>query len=270
MATMQKPMRTGFLQVENLKVEIYEDRVAAGIAAAANAASAMRAAAARPGDIGVIFATGASQFDTLAALTKTEGLPWARIIGFHMDEYEGMSPEHPASFRRYLRERLTSLVPMKEFHEVDGTVTDFAVYCASYAAELRKANPQVCLLGIGENGHLAFNDPPVADFDDPEDMKLVALDDECKQQQFAEGWFPTLADVPSRAATLTIPTLMRVPKLIASVPGPRKTHIVYRTLTEPVSTACPATVLRRHPDCTLYLDEDSAREVRESGMVISA
>jgi len=262
---------TGFIKVGSLKVEIYRDRKAAGEAAARDAAAELGALSrANREDIGVIFATGASQFDTLLALTATPGLPWERIIGFHLDEYENMPPDHPASFRHYLRERLTSRVRMKEFHEVDGTAPDFPQFCADYAALLRAAIPGLCLLGIGENGHLAFNDPPVADFNDPLDMKIVTLDTECKQQQFGEGWFESLEDVPDRAATLTIPALMRVPKLIASVPGPRKAHIVYRALTEPISTACPATILRIHPDCTVYLDEDSARELRGSSLAITA
>ena len=122
-------------------------------------------------------------------------------------------------------------------------------------------NPQLCLLGIGENGHLAFNDPGLADFNDPEDMKIVALDGECKQQQVAEGWFKSINEVPSQAITLTIPALLRVPKLIVSVPGSRKAKIIDRTLREPISTACPATILRTHPDATVYLDEESAAEL---------
>ena len=253
--------QVGYLQVDSLKVEIYHNRQAAGDAAAKAAAAAVQVQAQRPGDIGVIFATGASQIPTLQALTATAGLPWSRIIGFHMDEYENMQPRHPASFRGYLRERLTGKVSMKEFHEIDATVSDLDELCATYAASIHAANPQICLLGIGENGHLAFNDPPVADFNDPEDMKVVILDAACRQQQFAEGWFKSLDEIPERAVTLTIPTLFRVPKLIASVPGPRKAQIVYRTLTEPISTACPATLMRTHPDCTVYLDQESAKEL---------
>jgi glucosamine-6-phosphate deaminase len=186
---------------------------------------------------------------------------WGRVIGFHMDEYESLQAEHPASFRGFLRERLTSKVAMKEFNEIDGTAPDMERFCVEYAAKLRAATPRLCLLGIGENGHLAFNDPPVADFDDPVDMKMVILDEGCRQQQLAEGWFKSLDEIPQRAATLTIPALLRVPRLVASVPGPRKAHIVYRALTESISTECPATVLRMHPDCTVYLDRDSAAEV---------
>jgi glucosamine-6-phosphate deaminase len=260
---MPQTPRIGFLQIGPLKVEIYPDKRTAGEAAANAAAASIQQQAQRAGDIGVIFATGASQIPTLEALTAIPNLPWSRVIGFHMDEYEKMSTDHPASFRNYLRTRLTSRVAMKEFHEIDGTVADLDRLCQEYASNLRAANPQLCLLGIGENGHLAFNDPPVADFNDPQDMKVVTLDAECRQQQFAEGWFSSLDEIPKRAVTLTIPALFRVPKLIASVPGPRKAHIVYRALTEPIATNCPATLLRSHPDCTVYLDQDSAKELQD-------
>jgi glucosamine-6-phosphate deaminase len=248
-------------KVGSLKVEVYEDKPAAGVAAANATAAALKELAQSAGDIGVIFATGAAQFETLRVLTAMKDLPWSRVIGFHMDEYESLQAEHPASFRGFLRERLTSKVAMKEFNEIDGTAPDMERFCVEYAAKLRAANPRLCLLGIGENGHLAFNDPPVADFDDPVDMKMVILDEGCRQQQLAEGWFKGMEEIPLRAATLTIPVLMRVPRLIASVPGPRKAHIIYRALTEPISTECPATLLRTHPDCTVYLDKDSAAEV---------
>ena len=252
-------------RIDNLKVEVYPDARSAGEAAAMDAAAILQELAGdNAGDISVIFATGASQMKVLEALTSLSGLPWDRVIGFHMDEYEAMPPDHPASFRRYMRERLTSRVAMKAFHEIDAT-GDLDTLCKNYAEMLDRANPQLCLLGIGENGHLAFNDPPVADFHDPFSMKVVELDDACKQQQFAEGWFARIEDVPRRAVTLTIPTLLRVPRLIASVPGPRKAHIVYRSLTEPITTACPATALRTHPDCTVYLDRESASELQKMG-----
>ncbi len=241
-----------------MRVEVYASRAAAGRAAAEAAATALKELAAAHDVFAVIFATGASQFDTLGALTAMEDLPWKQVRGFHMDEYIGLSADHPASFRRYLRERLVSKVPIREFHEIDGSTPDPQRTAREYAETLRLAAPQLCLLGIGENGHLAFNDPPVADFHDPLDAKIVLLDAQCRQQQLAEGWFPTIADVPASAITLTIPALMRVPKLIASVPGPRKAAIVRRTLAEPITTACPATILRTHPDVTVYLDSESA------------
>ncbi|HWF66954.1 MAG TPA: glucosamine-6-phosphate deaminase [Acidobacteriaceae bacterium] len=249
------------LQIENLRLEIHPNAASAGDAAGNAAAAALRELGQKNGDIGVIFATGASQIEMLRALVEIPGLPWGRVLGFHMDEYIGMTPDHPASFRRYLREKLTSRVAMKKFLEVDGTTSAPDRTCREYAAELRSANPQLCLLGIGENGHLAFNDPGEADFNDPVDMKIVHLDTACRQQQAAEGWFKTFQDVPERAMTLTIPALLRVPKLILSVPGPRKAKIMRRTLEEPISTNCPATILRTHPDVTIYLDEASAAEL---------
>jgi len=255
---MSEPKR---LQVENLKIEVHASRRAAGEAAARAAAQSLRQLAKERAAVGVIFATGASQLETLHALTTIPDLPWDHVVGFHMDEYVGLPADHPASFRRYLRENLTSRVHLAEFHEIDGTVPDPELQCEEYAAALRSRDPQLCLLGIGENGHLAFNDPAEADFSDPADMKIVTLDTVCRQQQVAEGWFAGLGDVPPRAMTLTIPTLLRVPKLIASVPGSRKAQIVRRTLQEPISTACPATIFRMHPDVTLYLDLESAAEL---------
>ncbi|MHB1023934.1 MAG: 6-phosphogluconolactonase, partial [Acidobacteriaceae bacterium] len=171
--------------------------------------------------------------------------------------------DHPASFRGYLRKRLTSRVALKEFNEIDGSVSDLDQLCRDYMNKLRLANPQLCLLGIGENGHLAFNDPPVADFNDPLDVKLVELDAECRQQQLAEGWFKSLEEIPNRAVTLTIPALLRVPRLIVSVPGPRKAKIVRRALVESISTDCPATILRTHPNATLYLDAESSAQIED-------
>lgn len=249
------------LQIENLKIEIYASRKEAGSAAAEAAAAELRTLARQNESIGVIFATGASQLETLRALIKIPGLQWDRIRGFHMDEYLGIGADHIASFRYYMRQELTKRVPMHSFYEVDGNAADPEKFCAEYATALRAANPQLCLLGIGENGHLAFNDPGVANFNDPQDMKIVALDEECKQQQVAEGWVKSIEEVPSQAMTLTIPALLRVPKLIVSVPGSRKAKIVHRALSEPIAAACPATILRTHPDVTVYLDEQSAAEL---------
>ena len=150
---------------------------------------------------------------------------------------------------------------MRRFYALDGSSGNPEEICREYADLLRQYNPQLCLLGIGENGHLAFNDPGEANFEDPVDIRIVSLDEQCRQQQVNEGWFGSLAEVPEQAMTLTIPTLMRVPKWIASVPGERKAHIVRRTLTEEISTLCPATVMRNHPNATLYLDPDSATEL---------
>lgn len=252
-------------QVDSLKVEIYPDSKSAAAAAAEATAQALQELSRQQDLIAVYFATGASQLHILEALVTREDVPWNKIIGFHLDEYVGIDPNHPASFRRYLRENLTSRVPLHKFHEIDGNTQNPEAFCADYARTLNDANPQLCLLGIGENGHLAFNDPGVADFSDPKDIKVVLLDSACREQQTAEGWFPTREDVPERAMTLTIPTLFRVPKLILSVPGKRKAQIVKEALLSPITEQCPATIIRRHPDATVYLDADSASILMSNG-----
>jgi glucosamine-6-phosphate deaminase len=244
------------LRIGTMKVEIYPDRKAAGVAAAKAAAGILIQLGQAHESFSAIFATGASQLDTLDALTGIENLPWNQITGFHMDEYVGIDADHPASFRRYMRERLVSKIHLKEFFEIDGDASDPEQVARDYAGKLRSADPKLCLLGIGENGHLAFNDPPVA--------KIVRLDAECRQQQTAEGWFASVDQVPEYAITLTIPALMRVPKLIVSVPGPRKANIVRRAFEEPISTNCPATILRNHPDVTIYLDVQSADQLHSA------
>lgn len=258
---MQLSAKERHFRIENLKVEIHPTRREAGLAAAEAAAEELRRLARATETFGTIFATGASQLETLRELVKIPGLPWDQVCGFHMDEYLGIAQGHRASFRLYMRNELTQKVRMRRFYEVDGGATDPEKACQNYAEKLRDAHPQLCLLGIGENGHLAFNDPGVADFNDPLDVKIVELDDACKQQQVAEGWFDSVDEVPARAMTLTIPALMRVPKLVISVPGFRKAKIVKRTLYDEISTACPATILREHPDATVYLDEESAAEL---------
>jgi glucosamine-6-phosphate deaminase len=244
--------------IGNLKLEIHTDKMAAGAAAALAAAAEIWRLAQLRQHIAIIFATGASQLDMLDALTSTPELPWSQVRGFHLDEYVGLDENHPASFRRYLREKLTQRVAMREFFEIDGNAADIDSFCRDYAHRLHLASPQLCLIGIGENGHLAFNDPLEANFEDPQAIRMVNLDETCRRQQVAEGWFNGLEEVPQHALTVTIPTLLRVPKLIASVPGPRKAQIVRRTLEEPISTNCPSTILRSHHDVTIYLDVDSA------------
>jgi glucosamine-6-phosphate deaminase len=245
-------------KVGTMKLEIHASKKAAGSAAARAAAETLKELEEARKEIGVIFATGASQLEMLHALTSLPDLPWKKVHGFHLDEYLGIDENHPASFRRYLRENLTERVPMGEFFAIDGSSSDSDLVRQKYVQELNAADPQLCLLGIGENGHLAFNDPSEANFSDPDAMKVVTLDTACRQQQLAEGWFGKFEDVPEQALTLTIPTMLKVPKLIVSVPGIRKAQSVRRTLGDPISTACPATILRLHPDVTIYLDQESA------------
>jgi glucosamine-6-phosphate deaminase len=248
------------LEIGTLKLEVHDSAAAAGEAAALATAEAIRQAN-RADGLGVIFATGNSQLETLRALTSMPDVPWEQIIGFHLDEYVGISDLHPASFRRYLRTNLTERVPIRKFFEIDGSASDLALVQREYTRHLAEVRPQICLLGIGENGHLAFNDPHEADFSDPQTIRIANLDTACRQQQVGEGWFGTLAEVPEQALTLTIPTMLRIPKLIVSVPGKRKAESVRRTFQDPISTACPATILRNHPDATLYLDPESAAEL---------
>ncbi len=247
--------------VGKLHVEIHPSAEAAGAAAANAISEYLQSLRNAHNDIGVIFATGTSQLEMLRVLTAMPEVPWSQIRGFHLDEYIGIDPNHKASFRRYLRERLTERVRMSRFFEIDGSAPDPELVAREYARELRQANPQLCLLGIGENGHLAFNDPGVADFNDPLDVKVVELDAVSRQQQVSEGWFKTLQDVPEKAITVTIPALLRPSKLILSIPGTRKAHIIRRALEDPISPDCPATVLRKHPDATAYLDQDAAAEL---------
>ena len=248
-------------QVEKLKIQVHPSREAAGLAAAKATADAMKAIAANRKIFSVIFATGASQIETLKGLTAIPGLPWAQIDGFHMDDYVGLPLDHPASFRAYLEEKLVRKVPIHSFAFVDGLAPDPEKTCKDYANELRAADPQLCLLGIGENGHLAFNDPAEANFDDPLDVKIVHLDEPCRRQQAAEGWFSSFEEVPPTAITLTMPRLFRVPKLIISVLGPRKASVIRRTFDDPISTACPSTILRTHPNATIFMDREAAADV---------
>jgi glucosamine-6-phosphate deaminase len=207
-----------------------------------------------------MFASGNSQFAFLAALTASADVPWSKLIGFHMDEYVGMDDTHSASFARYMRERIIDVAHPHMFHCIDGTA-DPSVECARYSGLLRTHPLDLTCLGIGENGHLAFNDPPFADFDDAVDVKEVTLDDASRHQQVGEDHFADLAAVPRTAVTVTIPALLRARRVLAIVPEARKAPAVARALNGPISTACPASILRRAHNATLYLDRDSAANV---------
>ena len=220
----------------------------------------VRAEVAHKGTARVIVATGASQFEFLAALVAVEDMPWDRVTFFHLDEYCGLDDQHPASFRRYLRERLFSqLKPQPAaVHLVDPDDIH------RYSALLAEGPVDLACIGVGENGHIAFNDPPVADFDDPELVKVVELDEACRMQQVGEGWFPSLAETPSHAVTLTVPAIMRARVISCVVPDARKAEAVRGMLCGDISTACPASVLRRHRRAVLWLDEGSVSAVPSS------
>jgi len=245
-----------------LAVEVHADRPALGRAAAALVCTELRRLVERDGQAAAVFASAPSQNEFLAALRADPTIPWSRITAFHLDEYLGLASSHPASFRRFLAERLFDHVGVRAFHGLDGEAPDPETECARYAALLRENPPGLAILGIGENGHLAFIDPPVCDFAEPKAVRVVELDPVCRQQQVHDGAFARIEDVPHRALSLTIPFLMGVPKAVAIVPGPAKRAAVAAAVDGPVTCACPASILKRHPDATLFLDDASAAGVR--------
>lgn len=240
-----------------LQVHVHADRAAAGVAAAREAAEAIRGAIAMRGAARVILACAPSQSEMLAAL-RAQVVEWPRVTVFHMDEYVGLPATHPASFRHYLREHLLRHVTVAAFHPLAGEAADHAAEVRRYAALLAEAPIDLVCLGIGENGHLAFNDPPVADFSDPAVVKVVTLDEACRRQQVHDLCFATPDLVPREALTLTIPALLSARRVVGTVPGPRKAAAVQAALTGPVSTACPASILRTHRSATLHLDRAAA------------
>jgi glucosamine-6-phosphate deaminase len=245
-------------KVDRLEVRLHRDTGDLARAAAAEAAACMREAVEARGVAHAMFATGNSQLMFVDALTEsTRDVAWSHVVVFHMDEYVGLGPDHPASFQRWIRERIVDRTQPGASHYLDGRAEPEAE-CRRYAGLLAARPLDLCCLGIGENGHLAFNDPPVADFDDPLDLKVVELDARCRQQQVGEGHFATVGAVPTHALTVTIPALLRAATVVAVVPEARKAEPVRAALTGPVSPACPASVLRHHPNATLHLDQDSA------------
>jgi glucosamine-6-phosphate deaminase len=240
-------------------VLVHADVAAMARAAADQAAAVLRTAVGTRGVANAMFATGNSQLDfTRELVTRTPDVPWADIVVFHMDEYVGIGPDHPAGFGRWIRERIAARVSPRAAHYVDGLGDPEEA--ATHYAELLAHHPlDLCCLGIGENGHLAFNDPGVADFDDPLDVKVVELEAACRQQQVNERHFPDVTSVPTHAITVTVPALVGAAQVIAIVPEARKAEPVRAALTGPVSTACPASVLRTMPHVTIHLEPESAR-----------
>jgi glucosamine-6-phosphate deaminase len=249
----------GVRQVDGASVHVHTDVAAMARAAADQAASVMRAAAAARGVVHAMFATGNSQLAFIDALVnRTDGVPWSDTVVFHMDEYVGIGPDHPAGFQRWIRERIVGPTTPRAAYYVEG-LGDPQAECARYASLLAAHPLDLCCLGIGENGHLAFNDPPVADFADPLDVKVVELEAACRQQQVNEGHFADLATVPERAITVTIPALLRAGRVLAIVPEARKAEPVRDALTGPISTRCPASALRTIGHATIHLEPESAR-----------
>jgi glucosamine-6-phosphate deaminase len=243
---------------DQLSCRVYGTNAEMGQAAAEHAASVLRAAIAERGVANVVLAAANSQLTFLHALCEQPGVNWQAVNVFHMDEYLDLAPGHPASFALFLRRHLVDQVPIGAFYPVPGRPADVDLACQGYEL-LLKANPvDVCCLGIGENGHVAFNEPPVADFQDPVWLKRVKLDEMSRRQQVGEGHYASLDEVPTHALTMTIPALCAAKTMICIVPETRKAQAVHDTLLGPVSTACPASILRQMPHAVLYLDLDAA------------
>jgi glucosamine-6-phosphate deaminase len=254
---MTAPIRT--FAIGKLHASVYPNRADMGAAAAEKAAAILRATLAGKGCARLILANSPSQDELLAALTAAPGIDWGRVTLFHMDEFIGLPADHPASFRKYQQDHTLSRIRPAAFHGIRGEAEDPQGECARYAALLGEAPIDLVCMGIGENGHIALNDPPTADFNDPITVKIVDLDDACRRQQVHDGCFPDLDSVPRRAITLTCPALLSAGALVCVVPGRLKADAVSDALRAPVSTACPATILRTHPHASLFLDTNSAK-----------
>jgi glucosamine-6-phosphate deaminase len=255
--------RIANFRVDQLHVSIFATRAEMGTAAGENAAQEIARVIQRNGAARVILASAPSQDELLERLVDAR-LRWSSVTLFHMDEYVGLSADHPATFRSYQHDHVLARIEPASFHGIAGEAPDLAAECERYTALLDEAPIDVVCLGIGENGHIAFNDPPVADFADPLAIKVVDLDETCRQQQVNDRCFPRLEAVPRQAITLTVPTLLKARALFCAVPGSRKAPAVRATLQAPISTACPASVLRRHPNAHLYLDQASAALIDHS------
>jgi glucosamine-6-phosphate deaminase len=245
-------------KVDDLAVSVYPTNEDMGKGAAAEASEVIRRAARKRGEANVIIATGNSQLTFLTALRQDKTVPWAQVNVFHMDEYIGIDPNHPASFPNFLRQHFLSDVAVKAFYPVSGQIGSVEETCAEYARWLREHPADLCACGYGENGHLAFNDPPFADFQDPVWIKVVRLDETSRRQQVGEGHFRALSEVPTHAITLTIPALLAAKRVLCIVPEARKAEAVYRALRMPIREDCPGSILRRTPHAHLFLDRDSA------------
>ena len=246
------------LKKDLLTVKIYETRKEMGCAAAAEIKERILALLETKESINMIFAAAPSQNEVLAALANDREIPWSRVNAFHMDEYVGLSPDAPQGFGNFLKERLFGLADFRSVHYIDIAAPDPERECDRYAALLKEYPTDIVVMGIGENGHIAFNDPPVADFDDLKAVKTVRLDEICRKQQVHDGCFRTLDEVPEMAVTLTVPTLFAGDWLFCIVPAKTKAEAVRKTVEGDIGEVCPATILRKHKNAVLYLDGDSS------------
>ncbi|HEY4052265.1 MAG TPA: glucosamine-6-phosphate deaminase [Terriglobales bacterium] len=239
-----------------MKIEVFQDKKSLAQAAATDAANALRKSIQQRGSTRIIAATGAAQFEFLELLTQTPGIDWSKVEMFHLDEYIGIFADHPASFRKFLLERLINKTGINRYHLLDGD-RDPEQVIAAVTAEIREAPIDIAFVGIGENGHLAFNDPP-ADFESEEAYIVVELDEACRRQQLGEGWFKTLDDVPRRAISMTVQQVLKAKQILAIVPDTRKAPAIAKCFGGDISPMAPASILRTHPHTVLYLDQNSA------------
>ncbi|MCF7669724.1 MAG: glucosamine-6-phosphate deaminase [Verrucomicrobia bacterium] len=251
-------------KTDSLDVRVYNDRNSLGAAAAAEAAEHLERVLSEQDSASVIFATGNSQNQFLEHLGGHTGIDWSRITCFHMDEYLGIDAEHKASFRRFLKEKIEKPFKPKVFHYIEGDAMQPIAECERYTELLVNRRIDLCCLGVGENGHIAFNDPDVAAFNDRRTVKIVKLDMKCRQQQVGEGHFPHLHAVPQYALTLTIPALCAAERMLCIAPEQRKADAVKTALEGEINERCPASILRRHQSATLFLDTASAGELESS------
>lgn len=255
-----QPLRT--IQVDELLVQIYESPETVALAANAIASQTLKTAIAKQGVATAIFATGRSQIQFLNRLTQpTNPIDWSKIAGFHLDEYLGIAASHPASFRQYLEKHLTSKVNLKQWHSLEGDGPLPINICRDYEKKLRQRPIDLCCLGIGNNGHLAFNDPSVANFSDPDWVKIVRLDEQNRKQQATSSAFSNLDAVPQYALTLTITAIRAARQNLCLAFGSNKAAIVKRVLTDSISPKCPASVLREIPQTNLLIDRAAARSL---------
>ena len=246
-------------KIDNLRVEIYENRTLMGEAAARDIKAKIAKLLTVKAEINMIFAAAPSQNDVLKALVEDQEIEWHRINAYHMDEYIGLDKDAPQGFGNFLREHILGLVPFKSVHYIDITTANPETEAERYGKLLQENPTDIVIMGIGENGHIAFNDPPVADFKDKKWVKPVKLDELCRQQQVNDGCFASLDKVPTHAMTLTVPTLVKAPYLFCIVPAPTKAKAVYETLNGSIDEHCPASILRTHDNAKLYLDNESSK-----------
>lgn len=249
------------MQYDKIALQVFGARKEMGAAAAKDAGTRLIELLDEKDEVNCIFASAPSQNEVIDALAELPGVDWTRVNAFHMDEYIGIPPGDARSFSGYLEGRIFRKLPFKAKFVIDGMAEPQAE-CARYAALLRRHPADLAFMGIGENGHLAFNDPPVADFDDPEPVKVVTLERACRLQQVNDGCFPNLEAVPERAITLTIPALLAAKDIFCVVPGPRKAAAVRDTLIGPIGEVCPATALRRADGVRMYVDTEAMSEMR--------